>query len=66
MYFEMGSNKLASALWLKRAERIDKAAVNHINLADVRMVPAFWHRVYGSHEVLIKTLDKAVVEFRQL
>ena len=66
MYCEMGSKKLTSALWLKRAERIAKAAGNHVNLADVRMVQAFWQRKYGSPEELVKTLGKAVVEFRRL
>lgn len=66
MYCEMGSKKLTSALWLKRAERIAKAAGNHVNLADVRIVQAFWQRKYGSRKELIETLGRAVIEFRRL
>ena len=62
----MGSKKLTSALWLKRAERIAKAAGNHVNLADVRIVQAFWQRKYGSRKELIETLGRAVIEFRRL
>jgi hypothetical protein len=66
MYCETGSKKMTSWLWLKRAERIAKAAGNYVNLADVHMVRAFWHRAYGSREDLIKTLGMAVIEFRRL
>lgn len=66
MYCEMGTKRLTSALWLKRAERVAWEASNPVNLADVQMVRAFWHRHYGSREGLIETLGKAVVQFRRL
>jgi hypothetical protein len=66
MYSEMGSRKLTSELWMNRAERTARAASNLVNLADVQMVRAFWHRQYGSRQGLIETLGKAVVQFRRL
>ncbi len=66
MYSEMGTKKWSAALWLTRAQRIAKAAGNAVNLADVRMVWAFWHRQYGSRKNLIETLGTALIEFRRL
>ena len=66
MYSEMGTRKVTAALWLKRAERIAKVAGNAVNLADIRMAWAFWHRQYGKHEDVVATLGKALVEFRRL
>jgi hypothetical protein len=66
MYCEMGSKRVTSALWLNRAERIARKANNSVNLADIQMVRAFWHRHYGSREDLIEALGKAVVQFRRL
>jgi tetratricopeptide (TPR) repeat protein len=66
MYSEMGNRKCTAALWLSRAERIAKAAGNAVNLADIHMVRAFWHRQYGSRKDLIKTLGSALIEFRKL
>lgn len=66
MYSEMGTKKLTAALWLSRSERIARAAGNAVNLADVLMVRAFWHRQYGSRQSLIETLGKALLEFRKL
>ena len=66
MYCEMGTRGYTAALWLARAERIAKAAGNAVNLADVHMVRAFWHRQYGSRKDLIETLGNALNEFRKL
>jgi hypothetical protein len=66
MYSEMGGRKRTAALWLKRATRVAKDANNAVNLADIRMVWAFWHLHYGKRERLIKTLGKALVGFRRL
>lgn len=66
MYCEMGTKRRTAALWLRRAERIATAAGNAVNLADIRMVWAFWHRQYGSRKDLIETLGRALVAFRKL
>lgn len=66
MYCEMGTKSRTAALWLTRAERVAKAAGNAVNLADIHMVWAFWHRHYGSSKNLIETLSKSLVEFRKL
>lgn len=66
MYCEMGTKRMTSELWLKRAERIAREANNAVNRADVQMVRAFWYQHYGSREDLIETLGKAVVQFRRL
>lgn len=66
MYSEMGKRRRTAALWLTRAERIARAAGNAVNRADIHMVWAFWHLQYGNRQDLVKTLGKAVVEFRRL
>ena len=66
MYSEMGSRKQTAAIWLDRAERIANRAGNRVNLADVHMVRAFWHRQYGIQKDLIETLGIALIEFRRL
>ena len=66
MYCEIGTKKMTAELWLKRAERIAKTAGNPVNLADVQMVWAFWHRQHGSRNDLIETLSSALIGFRTL
>lgn len=66
MYSERPKKKYLAALWLDRAERIAQAADNAVNLADVRMGWAFWHRQHGKSADLIETLGSAVIEFRRL
>jgi hypothetical protein len=66
MYCEMGTRGRTAALWLDRAERIAKTSGNAVNLADIHMVRAFWHRQYGSRRDLIETLGRALIEFRKL
>jgi hypothetical protein len=66
MYCDLGAKRRTAELWLKRAERIAKAAGNAVNLADIHMVWGFWHRQYGSRKDVIETLGKALIEFRRL
>jgi tetratricopeptide (TPR) repeat protein len=65
IYVERNKQHL-SQLMLKRAERIADKAGNLVNLADVKMVWAFWYQCYGTEEEQIATLVEAVRLFRSL
>lgn len=58
--------KSRSQRLLRRAERVATRANNRVNLADVKMVWAFWHARFGSEAELIQTLAAALHEFRSL
>jgi hypothetical protein len=66
MYCELATKRRTAELWLRRAERIAVSADNPVNLADIHMVWAFWHRQYGSRNDLIEMLGRALIEFRHL
>lgn len=51
---------------LERAQRIADRAGNRVNLADVKMVWAFWYERFGTRRQLIETLRDAVTDFRNL
>jgi hypothetical protein len=53
-------------LLLKRAERIAERAGNHVSLADLKMVWAFWHQQFGSRMDKIDHLIQALRMFSRL
>jgi len=55
-----------SRLMLQRAERIARNAGNRVNLADTKMVWAFWYQRYGTQKEQIATLVRAVRLFRSM
>jgi hypothetical protein len=58
--------RLIARLWLQRAERIARLAGGRINLADTKMVWAFYHRQVGTRSQVINTLADALQLFRSL
>ncbi len=57
---------LLARLMLQRAERIANKAGNKINLADIKMVRAFWYQRYGTRKEQTATLVAAVQIFRSM
>jgi hypothetical protein len=66
IYTEIAKQPRLAQLWLQRAERIALTAGNQVNLADVKMVSAFWHQRFGSRNDQIEALGQALVMFRNL
>jgi len=65
-YTELGKQPTLARFWLQRAEQIAERSGNQVNLADVKMVWAFWHQRFGSRPDLVKTLSTALLIFRGL
>jgi hypothetical protein len=65
MYCEQ-KKRLIAKLWLQRAERIARLAGGRINLADTKMVWAFYHRQFGKRTQVINALAEALQLFRSL
>lgn len=65
IYAETGK-KYLSRHWLKRATRIATEAGGRVNLADVRMVWAFWYKSFGARADQVRTLVEALRIFRGL
>jgi len=66
IYTELGKQPRLARFWLKRAERIAQRSGNQVNLADVKMVSAFWHQRFGTRKGQIETLVNALRIFRSL
>jgi tetratricopeptide (TPR) repeat protein len=65
IYIEQG--KTFQSKWiLDRAERVARKARNSINLADVKMVHALWHKRFGTRKEQIRILVEAVRIYRSL
>ena len=65
MYSELGRPALAYN-WLRRAEQVAKSSGNQLNLADVKMVWAFWLQRFGTRSDQVETLVEALRLFRTL
>jgi tetratricopeptide (TPR) repeat protein len=65
IYVEVG-DRVRSRWLLARAERIAERAGNQVNLADVKMVWAFWYQRFGSRRQQIDTLISALRIFHNL
>jgi hypothetical protein len=65
IYIEQGKAQRAFRL-LKRAERIAERAGNQVNLGDVRMVWAFWHKRFGKQKDERDTLVNALRTFGRM
>jgi len=59
-------NRAKAYVLLKRAERIAERSGNQLNLADVKMVWAFWHQKFGTSKDERDTLVNALRIFRRL
>jgi hypothetical protein len=66
IYTELGKQPRLARLWLQRAERIAERSGNQVNLADVKMVWAFWHQRFGTRKDQVETLAHALLIFRGL
>ena len=66
IYTELGKQPRLARFWLQRAERIAQRSGNQVNLADVKMVSAFWHQRFGTRKDQIETLGRALIMFRDL
>lgn len=66
IYAELGIQPSLSKFWLDRAKRIAERSGNRLNLADVKMVWAFWHLRFGSQNDVIEALGSALLMFRSL
>jgi hypothetical protein len=66
IYAELGKQPKLSKFWLNRAEKIAERSSNRLNLADVKMVGAFWHQRFGSEHDMIEALGSALLIFRSL
>lgn len=66
IYTELGKQPRLARFWLQRAERIAQRSGNQVNLADVKMVWAFWHQRFGCRKDQIETLGQALMMFRSL
>lgn len=66
IYSELGRQPRLAQFWLRRAERIAERSGNQVNLADVKMVWAFWHRRFGKDDDLVETLAQALIKFRSI
>lgn len=58
--------RVIAKLWLQRAERVARYAGGRVNLADIKMVWAFYHRQFGTRTQVINTLADALQLFRSL
>lgn len=65
IYVELGYRNRSQWL-LARAERVAERAGNQVNLADVKMVWAFWYQRFGSRRQQIDTLTSALSIFHSL
>lgn len=65
IYAEIGKKNL-SRYWLERADRIATRAGGRVNLGDVKMVWAFWHKAFGTRDGQVATLLEALDIFRNL
>ena len=66
IYTELGKQPKLARYWLQRAERIARRSGNQVNLADVKMVWAFWHQRFGTRKNQVETLGQALLIFRSL
>jgi hypothetical protein len=66
IYAEIGKRPRLARFWLQRAEGMALKSGNKLNLADVKMVWAFWHQRFGSRKDQIKALAEALLIFRGL
>jgi tetratricopeptide (TPR) repeat protein len=66
IYTELGKQPRLARLWLQRAERVAQRSGNQVNLADVKMVWAFWHQRFGTRKDQVETLAHVLLIFRGL
>jgi hypothetical protein len=66
IYAERGEQPLLARFWLRQAERTAARSENRLNLADVKMVWAFWYQRFGTRRDQIRTLAEALLIFRRL
>jgi hypothetical protein len=66
IYAELGKQPGLARFWLQRAEGLAKQSGNRLNLADVKMVWAFWHQRFGNRKDQVETLADALLIFRGL
>jgi hypothetical protein len=66
IYTERGTQPRLARSWLQRAERIAQRSGNQVNLADVKMVWAFWYQRFGTRKDQVETLIQELLIFRSL